>query len=71
MRGHVTRMRHRWGNAGVAAGRRDAALSKRRVVVGVNDEMRRAGVSRIFGEDFLEDGRCLQLIGVGKIRFRR
>ena len=71
VRRHVPRVRHGRRNAGIAPRRRYSLLGKRREVVGVNEVVRHARMLRVLLEEFLQQRRGLDLIGVGEIAFRR
>ncbi len=70
VRRHVPRVRHGRRNAGIAPRRRNSLLGKRRKVVGVNEVMRHARMLRVLLEEFLQQRRGLDLIGVGEIALR-
>ena len=66
----MARMRDRRRNAGIALGRRNPAIGERRNVVGMNDEVRDAGMLRVLLEQLLQDGDRFELVRVGEIGLR-
>src|SRR5881397_332565 len=71
VRGHVPRVWHGRCDARIAPRRRNSLVSKRRKVVGVNEIVRYAGMSRVLIEEFLQERRGFDLIGVGEVAFLR
>src|SRR6266567_8889377 len=59
-----------WRNLGIASGGIEAFLGDRRIVVKVNQVMRHAGMLWLTYCDRLQDGRALELVGVGFVGWR-
>src|SRR5882724_7255263 len=57
-------------NLGIASGGIEAFLGDRRIVVKVNQVMRHAGMLWLTYGDRLQDGRALELVGVGLVGWR-
>ena len=71
VRRHVQGMRNRRGDPGVNACGRQPLRCKIRIIVGVNQVMRHAGMGGIFHQQWREDRACLELISVGLIGRQR
>ncbi len=67
VRRHVLRVRRTGGHLGVASRRREPLLGERRRIVKVYQIMRDSRMLRLTRPDFFQDGRPLELIGIGLV----